>query len=138
MPVIAALAERFDRHRKAQGNPSKGPIFASARGTPMSLDRLYWLQMREVFKKAGIRWRGWHGFRRGLAPNLNRLGIDDSVIQAILRHSNVAVTQACYIKTARPDAVEAMRKFAENLASVESRSLLVLKNGVSEPEGTIQ
>ena len=104
----------------------------------MSLDRLYWLQMREVFKKAGIRWRGWHGFRRGLASNLNRLGIDDSVIQAISRHSNIAVTQACYIKTARPDAVEAMRKFAENLASVESRSLLVLKNGAAEPEGTIQ
>ena len=104
----------------------------------MSLDRLFWLQMRDVFRKAGIRWRGWHGFRRGLASNLNRLGIDDSVIQAILRHSNVEVTQACYIKTARPDAVEAMRKFAENLTSVESRSRLVLENGVSEPEGTIQ
>ena len=29
---------------------------------------------------------------RGAATNLNRLGVDDSVIQRILRHSNVAVT----------------------------------------------
>jgi hypothetical protein len=45
-------------------------------------------------------WRGWHAFRRGLATNLNRLGVDHSVIQRILRHSTVAVPQACYIKTA--------------------------------------
>jgi hypothetical protein len=32
------------------------------------------------------------------------------VIQRILRHSNVAVTQACYIKTASEDAKAAMQK----------------------------
>ena len=53
---------------------------------------------------------GWHAFRRGLATNLNRLGVDDSVIQRILRHSDVAVTQACYIKTASEDAQAAMQK----------------------------
>ena len=55
-------------------------------------------------------WRDWHAFRRGLATNLNRLGVDDSVIQRILRHSHVAVTQACYIKTASEDAKAAMQK----------------------------
>jgi len=34
----------------------------------------------------------------------------DSVIQRILRHSHVAVTQACYIKTASEDAKAAMQK----------------------------
>jgi len=55
-------------------------------------------------------WRGWHAFRRGLATNVNRLGVDDSVIQRILRHSHVAVTQAYYIKTASEDAKAAMQK----------------------------
>jgi len=32
------------------------------------------------------------------------------VIQRILRHSNVAVTQVCYIKTAGEDAKAAMQK----------------------------
>jgi len=60
---------------------------------------------------------GWHGFRRGLASNLNRLGVDDAVIQAILRHSTVAITQACYIKTARVDAVAEMRQLCAALKS---------------------
>ena len=60
-------------------------------------------------------WRGWHAFRRGLATNLNRLGLDDSVIQRILRHSTVAVTQACYIKTASEDAKAAMQKLESAL-----------------------
>jgi hypothetical protein len=55
-------------------------------------------------------WRGWHAFRRGLATNLNRLGVDDSVIPRILRHSTVSVTQACYIKPAGEDEKAAMQK----------------------------
>jgi hypothetical protein len=56
-----------------------------------------------------------HGFRRGLASNLNRLGVDDSVIQRILRHSTVATTQNHYIKTGSPDAVAAMRQLSNAL-----------------------
>jgi hypothetical protein len=54
-------------------------------------------------------------FRRGLASNLNRLGVDDSVIQRILRHSTVATTQNHYIKTASPDVIAAMKQFSEAL-----------------------
>ena len=61
-----------------------------------------------MLKKAKISWHGWHGFRRGLASNLNRLGIDDSVIQRILRHTTVATTQNHYIKTTSPDTVAGM------------------------------
>jgi hypothetical protein len=60
-------------------------------------------------------WHGWHGFRRGLASNLNRLGVDDSVIQRILRHSTVATTQNHYIKTASLGAIAAMKQFSEAL-----------------------
>ena len=37
-------------------------------------------------------------------------GVDESVIQRILHHSNVAITQACYVKTASEDAKTAMRR----------------------------
>jgi len=50
-----------------------------------------------------------------LASNLNRLGVDDSIIQSILRHSTVATTQNHYIKTVRPDAVAAMRQLSDAL-----------------------
>src|ERR1019366_10428621 len=115
VPVVPQLAARLMAHRRACGNPSSGPIFVNGRGNPMSLDFLYWQKMKTVLKKAGITWKGWHGFRRGLASNLNRLGVDDSIIQSILRHSTVATTQTHYIKTARPDAVAAMRQLSESL-----------------------
>jgi len=50
--------------------------------------------------EAGVHWHGWPTFRRGLATNLHQLGVADKTIQRILRHSNVAITQGCYIKTA--------------------------------------
>lgn len=55
-------------------------------------------------------WHGWHGFRRGLASFLHHKGVDDMVIQRLLRHSNVAVTQACYIKVVSQDVRNAMEK----------------------------
>ena len=54
-------------------------------------------------------WRGWHAFRRGLATNLHRLGVNDKTIQAILRHSNIATTQNIYIKTISSDSAAAMK-----------------------------
>ena len=93
-------------------------MFANSRGNPLDLNALYYREMRDVLEKAGVRWLGWHGFRRGLASNLNRLGVDDSVIQAVLRHSDVSVTQRCYIKTTHPDAVAAMRQFSAKMSEV--------------------
>ena len=49
---------------------------------------------------------GKHG---GAPKTINRMGVDDSVIQRILRHKNH------YIKTASPDAIAAMRQFSEAL-----------------------
>jgi integrase len=63
-------------------------------------------------ERHGLAWHGWHAFRRGLATNLHQLGVPDLVIQRILRHSNVAVTQACYIKTANADVQRAMEQLA--------------------------
>ncbi|HEY6371998.1 MAG TPA: hypothetical protein VIX37_15580 [Candidatus Sulfotelmatobacter sp.] len=60
-------------------------------------------------------WHGWHAARRGLGSNLYRLGVHDKVIQAILRHSNVNVTLAYYIKSASSDVLAAMGKFEEKL-----------------------
>ena len=108
-------ATQLAAYGKARGNPITGPIFANTFGRPLDLEWLYRHDMQEVLKKAGVSWAGWHAFRRGLASNLNRLGVDDSIIQSILRHSTVATTQTHYIKTARPDAVAAMRQLSESL-----------------------
>jgi integrase len=122
VPVIPQLAARLSDFRRSLANPDHGPVFSNSVGNPMDLNALYYRHMRKQLRKMEVKWRGWHGFRRGLASNLNRLGVDDSVIQAILRHSDVSVTQRCYIKTARPDAVAAMRQLSARLSEMEQRS----------------
>jgi integrase len=112
IPVIPLLAKILETHRLREGNPTSGPIFRNGRGKPLCVDSL---GMRVIGQVKGIEWHGWHAFRRGLASNLNRLGVDDSVMQAILRHSSVTVTQAHYIKTNQPDAVLAMQQFENAL-----------------------
>jgi integrase len=138
VPVIPQLAERLAAHRRTIGNPATGPIFPNGKGKPLCLNWLYQNCMKEVLARCAICregksahgpmvehafernatlpiWSGWHSFRRGLASNLNRLGVDDSVIQGILRHSTVAVTQKCYIKTVPDDAQAAMKKLSDAL-----------------------
>jgi hypothetical protein len=63
-------------------------------------------------------WHGWHGFRRGLATNLNRLGVQGKTIQAILRHATLSVTQNLYIKTVNADSVTAMQSLELSVESV--------------------
>jgi integrase len=135
VPVIPQLAEQLERWRQTCGNPTTGPIFPNAANKPLSLDALYWWSMRTVLEGARVKWCGWHGFRRGLASNLNRLGVDDSVIQAILRHSHIGVTQACYIKTVRPEIEAAMKNFSDELRKC---SPLVLENDGSKPSRMLQ
>jgi integrase len=119
VPVVPQLLERLTAFRKLVGGLDCAPMFANGVGKPMDLNALYYRQMRDVIERSGVAWLGWHGFRRGLASNLNRLGVDDSVIQAILRHSDISVTQACYIKTTRPEAIAAMRKLSATLTEVK-------------------
>jgi integrase len=66
-------------------------------------------------REAGIKWHGWHDFQRGLATNLDRLGVSDTVIQAILRHSSVRLTRQSYIKSVRADVVTALHRFEQTL-----------------------
>lgn len=135
VPVIPQLALRLDEHRTRCGKPATGPIFTNSVKHPLDLNACYQRDMKDVLKRAGISWHGWHGFRRGLASNLNRLGVDDSVIQRILRHSTVQVTQNHYIKPASPDAVAAMRLFSNAFSNCAP---LVLQNVENASKGAIQ
>jgi integrase len=66
--------------------------------TPLSPANFVRDRLGKTLALAGVKWEGLHSFRRGLATNLHGLGIQDIDIQAILRHSDVAVTRAAYIK----------------------------------------
>jgi integrase len=48
-------------------------------------------------KKKGMKWNGWHAFRRGLATNLHEMGVPTKVIQRVWRHADEATTKKHYI-----------------------------------------
>lgn len=113
IPVIAPLAQRLEKHRKAQGEPTSGFVFVSVRPGvqpgPVNLNSVFKRQIKSKLKEAEFEWHGWHRFRRGLATNLYQLGVPDKTIQAILRHSNLSTTMNSYVKSVPADAVAAMR-----------------------------
>jgi integrase len=67
-----------------------GWMFPNAIGGSLDLDNLSDRVIKLVFKANGLRWKGWHAYRRSLATNLHELGVPDIVIQAILRHEDVS------------------------------------------------
>jgi integrase len=110
VPVIAQLAAKLNEYREQCGSPKSGWMFPDSSANPRCLDDLARDVIRPVLEKAGLAWHGWHAFRRGLATNLHGLGVQDKVIQTIMRHADVNVTRRCYIKTAKSDAVSAMQR----------------------------
>jgi hypothetical protein len=54
-------------------------------------------------------WRGWHGFKRGLAARLHESRVQVEVIQEILRHWDPKVTQDSYIVVKSDKTEKAMK-----------------------------
>jgi integrase len=145
VPVIARLRAILAAHRLACGNPSRGPMFANTKGNPANLNNTLNREILPVLNRCGIcrkakgecddsheyvrdgklpEWHGFHAFRRGLATTLYSLGVDDLMIQQILRHTNVSITRQRYIKTVTEQTTAAMGKLdAADAALFADRAL---------------
>jgi integrase len=160
VPVIAPLRKLLDQHRARYGNPETGIMFQTRNGTPLSMNNLLNDQILPAIEKCAEcgstkrahrmadheyqrdsslpEWHGFHAFRRGLATNLHDLGVDDLTIQRILRHSDVSVTQRCYIKTLPQQAIDAMAKVESAISQKtadlgDAFSLMCSERAVNEP-----
>ena len=95
--------------------PAHGFIFTGSRGAALDLENFADRVMKPMLKAHGLRWAGWHAYRRGLATNLKEMGVDDLTIQAILRHKDVRTTQRFYIKTVPQKVTAAMQEFGSKV-----------------------
>ena len=69
-------------------------------------------------------WHCWHAFRRQLSSTLYALGVDDLMVQRIMRHKDVQTTRDHYIKTTSAQSVAAMAKLEASFsASCADRAL---------------
>jgi integrase len=113
VPIIQPLRLMLDQIRPQAGS---GWMFGNSIGGALDLDNLADRVIKPVLKANGLKWKGWHAYRRGLATNLHELGIPDKVIQAILRHEDVKTTQRSYIKTVPSVVTEAMKRLEAKIA----------------------
>jgi integrase len=105
IPVIGPLRTILDAIKPFES----GWMFPNRRGGVLDLDNLATRVVKPLLKKASLPWHGWQAYRRGLASNLKALGIDDMVIQRILRHDDVSTTQN-YIHVRDERMLDAMRQ----------------------------
>jgi integrase len=99
VPVILKLATILDAYRASMHHPSTGVMFHHGDGKRMDMDKLAQRLIRPAVEAIGLRWYGWHGFRRGIASDLYALGANEKTVQRILRHAHPHVTKERYIKT---------------------------------------
>jgi len=140
VPVIPRLQAILTAHKLTNGKPVKGFMFANAKGKSANLNNLLNRQILPVLNRCGVcrngkldhtpedsheyvrdgslpKWHGFHSFRRGLATTLYALGVDDVMVQQILRHQSVSVTRKHYIKTVPEQSVSAMAKLEAALCA---------------------
>lgn len=125
VPVIAPLRAILDEYKKAA--PVNGILFPAGErghstGISYDLDHVGRTQVRKAMKSIGLKWKGWHSFRRGIATNLFQLGVSDKIVQRILRHSRVSITRDRYVKVRDPQLDAAMHTLEQ---AVSNRSAIV-------------
>ena len=109
VPIIPQLAKYLEAHR--DGSPSDGFIFTGPKmARPLDLHNLANRVIHPTLKKENIPWCGWHGFRRGLATTLYKLGVDGKTRQSIFRHANIQITENIYTKPVSEVSKAAMAK----------------------------
>jgi integrase len=141
IPVVKQLADALEKHKLRIGKLAQPnlPIFQAGNGKPLNLDNLVrrviipalspcvtCRKQEDGHKPEGHvyqrdeslpTWHGWHSFRRGIATNLNALGVDAKTIQAILRHSIVGLTMNIYVKSVGESQVNALDALTEKFDS---------------------
>lgn len=113
VPIIKPLRAMLDA---VKPEIPSGWMFPNTIGGALDLDNLADRVIKPILKANGLKWKGWHAYRRGLATNLHELGVPDKVIQAILRHEDVSTTQRSYIKTVPSVVGEAMKRLEVKIA----------------------
>jgi integrase len=108
VPLLPTVIKALKEHRNR--TPGTKFVFEGPRQTPIDLATLGSKAIKTALKGSGVEWFGWHALRRGFATNLHDAGVQDKIIQSLLRHSSLAVRMAHYVKPLPAANVEAMQK----------------------------
>lgn len=130
VPLVPMLQQALEAHRDV---PAGGFIFAGERmGRPLNLANLARRVIAPTLRENGIKWVGWHGFRRGLATNLYGIRTPENIIQDILRHADIKVTRTFYIKPSTATSQPAMQKLVKAFEKIRKNARKNARKEVSQ------
>jgi integrase len=96
IPLLDIVRGTLAEHHKH--NPGTTWVFEGPLARPLDLATLGSKQIKKALKGSDTEWLGWHALRRGFATRLHEAGVQDRIIQALLRHSSLSVTMKHYVK----------------------------------------
>ena len=108
IPLLPIVRKVLKQHHKT--NPSTRWVFEGPFLKPLDLATVGSKTIKTVLQGSGVEWHGWHALRRGFATRLHEAGVQDRIIQALMRHSSLSVTMKHYVKATPEANVEAIRK----------------------------
>ena len=108
VPLLPIVADALAEHHRQ--NPDTSWVFEGPYLRPLDMATLGSKRIKAALKGTGVEWNGWHALRRGFATRLHEAGVQDKIIQALMRHSSLSVTMAHYVKATPQANVEAMQK----------------------------
>ena len=109
VPIIPYLQKITDKYWKSVGCPAEGAVFGRW------MNNLKRDHITPQLKKKGMKWNGWHAFRRGLATNLHEMGVPTKVIVRVCRHTDEAPTKKHYIHATKRGVRSGMRKLEASI-----------------------
>jgi len=112
LPVIAPVKTVLALWWEKQGRPTDGWVFPNSKGKPRDL-RTTVNKIRPILEKAGLPWKTLYAGRRGAATILTELTGNAVAAKELLRHRNLAVTTAKYVKAVPAALLEGMRLLEE-------------------------
>lgn len=110
VPVIEPLAGILAELRKADGNPTSGPILRGPSDKPLNLENLSKRIVAPLLKAKKVEWHGWYSLRRGVATTIKSMSKDSLAAKGLLRHSSVTTTERHYIKDVPENTLSAMNQ----------------------------
>jgi integrase len=112
LPVLPVVAKALAAHRKE--NPGTKWVFQGPTGRPYDLATLGSKSIKPGLQSHGLTWHGWHALRRGFATTLHAAGVQDKIIQELMRHSSLSVTMEHYVKALPAANVAAVKRLGNS------------------------
>jgi len=116
VPLIPLVKDLLSLWWEKSGKPVKGWVFPNQKGGPLNLASFTRIAIIPALKKENLRWKGLYAARRSAATILTQLTGDALAAKEVLRHKDLRVTTAAYVRPIPVAAINGMKLLAEQVA----------------------